>query len=116
MKIGKTNEFGKIDISLKAVADLAGITASSVYGIVGLVSKKAFQNNIYQFLQKENYADGVSVRKNKNGYEVSLYLVVSQDVKISEVVYEVQKQVAYVLQKNFGIPFKAVNVYIQAVK
>ncbi|MFA6625220.1 MAG: Asp23/Gls24 family envelope stress response protein, partial [Bacilli bacterium] len=99
-----------------AVADLAGTTASSVYGIVGLVSKKAFRNAVFQLLNTGDYADGVSVIKSQGKYEVSLYLVVSSDVKIAEVVYEVQKQVSYVLTKNFGINFKAVNVYIQAVK
>jgi uncharacterized alkaline shock family protein YloU len=116
MKIGKTNQFGSIDISPNALADLAGITASSVYGVVGLVSKQSFTNPLNQFLKKENYSDGVSVKKTKSCYEVSLYLVVSKDVKIAEVVYEVQKQVSYVLEKNFGIPFKIVNVFIQAVK
>jgi|WetSurMetagenome_2_1015567.scaffolds.fasta_scaffold155838_2 uncharacterized alkaline shock family protein YloU len=116
MNIGKKNKFGNVDISLKAVADLAGATASSVYGVVGLVSKKTFADPLNAFLQREDYADGVSVREARSGYDVSLYLVVSKDVKLSVVAYEIQEQVSYVLSKNFGIPFKAVNVFIQSVK
>lgn len=116
MNIEKTNQIGKINFSLQAVAELAGNTVSSVYGVVGLVNKKTFQRTLMEFLKKEDFSDGVSVKKNKNGYEVSLYLVLSKDVKITEVVFEVQKQVSYMLQKSFGIPFKVVNVFVLGVK
>ena len=116
MNIEKTNQIGKINFSLQAVADLAGMTVSSVYGVVGLVSKKNLTRSLFEFLLKEDFSDGVSVKKSKEGYEISLYLVLSKDVKIAEVVYEVQKQVAYMLQKSFGIPFKVTNVYVLGVK
>ena len=116
MNIGKINKIGKIEFSLQAVADLAGITVSSVYGVVGLVTKKQFSNPFTQLLKKEDFTDGVSVKKVKDGYDVSLYVVISKGVKLAEVVYEIQKQVSYILEKNFGIPFKVVNVYVQALK
>ena len=116
MDIETTNKIGKIDFSLQAVADLAGDTVTAVYGVVGLVDKKKITKPIVEFLKQGDYADGVSVKKNKTGYDVSLYLVLSKDVKIAEVVCEVQKQVSYILGKSFGIPFKVVNVYVQAVR
>jgi len=112
----KKNPIGSIDASLQSITDLAGLTTSSVYGVVGLVSKKQFANHLGEFLRRENFSDGVSVRRVKGGYAVSLYLVVSKDVKIAEVVFEVQKQVSYVLEKQFGFPFTDVNVYIQAIR
>ncbi len=115
MNIEKTNTMGKIEFSLQAVADLAGITVSSVYGVVGLIAKKSFSNPIAQLLKKEDFTDGVSVKKVKDGYDVSLYVVISKDVKIAEVANEIQKQVSYVLKKTFGIPFNVVNVYVQAL-
>ncbi len=116
MKIEKTNKIGKIEFSLQAVSDLAGITVSSVYGVVGLVAKKNFSNPIGQLLKKEDFTDGVSVKKVKDGYDVSLYVVLSKGIKLVEVVYEIQKQVSYILEKNFGIPFKVVNVFVQGLK
>ncbi len=116
MNIQKNNKIGKIEFSLQAVADLAGITVSSVYGVVGLVAKKNFSNPLGQLLKKEDFTDGVSVKKIKDGYDVSIYVVLSKGIKISEVAYEIQKQVSYVLEKNFGLPFKMVNVFVQALK
>lgn len=116
MNISKTNNIGKIEFSLKAVADLAGLTVTSVYGVVGLVPKKNFANPLSQLLKKEDFTDGVSVKRIKNGYDVSLFVVLSKDVKIAEVVYEIQKQISYILEKNFGVSFKVVNVFVQALK
>lgn len=115
MKIKKTNEIGSVNVSMDAIVDLAGLTASSVYGVVGLVDKKSFANPLKNLLKTEDFADGVSVHKNKEGYEVNLYLVVSKDIKIIEVVYEIQKQVSYKLKKTFGIS-TLVNVFIQAIR
>jgi uncharacterized alkaline shock family protein YloU len=110
------NKFGEIEISSSAIADLVGLTASSVYGVVGLVQKNVFTNHLNKFLKKGHFDDGVFVKNTSKGYQVSLYLVVSKDVKIIEVIYEVQKQVSYILRKNFSIQLDQVNVYIKAVK
>ncbi len=116
MNIEKSNQIGKINFSLQAVADLAGMTVTGVYGVVGLVSRTKFSRSLMEFLKKEDFSDGVSVKKTKNEYEVSLYLVLSKDVKIAEVACEVQKQVSYMLQKSFGIPFKVINVFVLGVR
>lgn len=116
MNIGKSNNIGKIEFSLKAVADLAGLTVSSVYGVVGLTSKKEIANPINQLLKIEDFSDGVCVKKTKDGYDISLYVILSKGVKIPEVVYEIQKQVSYSLEKNFGIPFKVINTFVQGLK
>ena len=115
MEITNKNKLGSVNFSADAIVDLAGLTAGSVYGVVGLVDKKNFTNPLSKLLKTENVADGVSVRKIKGGYDITLYLVVSKDIKIIEVVFEVQKQVAYVLKKTFGLPCK-VNVRIQAIR
>lgn len=40
----------------------------------------------------------------------------SHGVKISEIVYEVQQRVKYMLEKSLELEFKKVNVYVQDVK
>lgn len=101
------------------IATSAGITASSVYGVVGLLDEKSVSshsNKILSFLNKEDFAKGVSIKKGKAGYELSLYVVFSKDIKIAEVVYEVQKQVKYSLKRKYKIDIQAVNVFIVDLK
>lgn len=114
--ISKSNKIGKIQFSRNAVTELTGDIVSRVYGVVGLVSKKDFAKTLLELLKKEDFSDGVSVKKVKEGYEVTLYVVLSKNVKINAVVYEIQKQVSYSLEKTFSIPFKTVNVFVLGIR
>lgn len=55
MPIQKSTEYGTIDISLEAVANLAGGTATECYGIVGMASQKLLRDGWAELLRKENY-------------------------------------------------------------
>lgn len=116
MGIDKNTSYGKINISLEAIALVAGQTATTCYGVVGLSSKRSLKDEINAFLKKENYKDGVTVKKTgKDAFEVNMYIIVGSNLKITEVVSEVQKRVKYELEKTFGIKFRSVNVYVLGV-
>jgi uncharacterized alkaline shock family protein YloU len=117
MVIGNETPHGSINISLEAIASVAGDAASECYGVVGLASKNSLRENINELLKKDDYVKGVYCRGDKKkGYEVGVYLYVAYGVKITEVVSEVQKKVRYVLEKTFSIPFKTIDVYVQDIK
>lgn len=117
MALDKINKYGGIQISLEAIAGVAGAAAMECYGVIGLASKNSLRENISELLKEENFHKGVfPVKDNKEKYSVNLYIIVAYGVKITEVVSEVQKKVKFVLEKTFDIPFKAVNVFVQALK
>lgn len=116
MSISKSTQFGNINISIEAIASLAGGVVSECYGVVGMASQKAIQDGIAELLKKENYSKGVIVRETDGTLELDLYIVVCHGVKISEVVKEVQKKVKYVLEKSLELEFSAVNIYVQGVR
>ncbi len=113
MVIDKSAPYGAINISKEAIASVAGEAASSCYGIVSLASSSLFGE---KSLSPEDYAKGVVIRKRKDDYEVDVYVVAAYGVKVTEVLTEVQKNVAYVLKKTFNLPFRAVNVYLRNVE
>ena len=47
---------------------------------------------------------------------VDIYIFVGYGIKISEVVFEVQKKVKYVLERTLDVRVEAVNVYVQGIK
>lgn len=117
MSIEKNNEIGKITVSNEAVAMLAGGVVTESYGVVGMASQQIFKDGIAELLKGENYSKGVVVRNSKDGkFELDLYIIVGYNIKIAEVVYEVQKKVKYVLEKTLGQSFNSINVYVQGVK
>ena len=63
MSISKSTEFGNINISLDAIASLAGGVVTECYGVVGMASQKFVKDGIAELLKKENYSKGVVVRQ-----------------------------------------------------
>lgn len=116
MAIDRKTPFGKINISMELVADVAGEAATTCYGVVGLADRSAIWENIAELLQRGDYDKGVYCRKKNGGYAVDVYIVVAYGVKITEVLREVQKKVAYDLNKAFGNTFLEVNVFVQGVR
>ena len=116
MSISKSTQFGNINISIEAIASLAGGVVSECYGVVGMASQKIVKDGIAELLKKENYAKGVVVRRNEGNLELDLYIIVSHGVKISEVVHEAQKKVKYMLEKSLELDFNTINIYVQDVK
>jgi len=116
MAVDKISPLGGIDISIQAIASIAGSAAIECYGVVGLSSKNTVRDQVDILLGKKNFQEGIVCEKEKNGYVINIYIVVASDTKITEIILEVQKKVKYVLEKTFGIKFNKVNVYVQGIK
>ena len=115
MTIEKVTSLGNINITEEAIATLAGQVVSECYGIVGMASKKIVQDSISMLLKKENYGKGIVVNRTTKGIEINIYVIVSCGVRISEVVYEAQKKIKYVLENTLQQELGAVNVFVQGV-
>lgn len=116
MGIDKMNALGNINVSVEAIASLAGAAATECYGVIGMASQKVVKDGFATLLKKENYSKGIVVRETEEGVELDLYIVIAYGMKISEVVLEVQKRVKYMLERTLDLEFKSVNIYVQAVK
>ena len=108
--IKKTTDLGNIDISTDVIATICGGAATECYGVVGMASQK-MMDGFYDLLGKDNYSKGIVVEEGQTGS-----IIVGYGVKISEIVYEVQKKVKYVLEKTLDIDIEAVNVYVQSIR
>lgn len=52
MSISKSTEFGNINISLDAIASLAGGVVTECYGVVGMASQKFVKDGIAELLKR----------------------------------------------------------------
>lgn len=114
--ITKTTDLGDIHLSLDVVASITGGAATECYGVVGMASQKIMKDGFYDLLGKNNYAKGIVVEDGETGIILNVYIIVGYGVKISEVVYEVQKKVKYVLETTLDIDIEAVNVFVQSIR
>jgi uncharacterized alkaline shock family protein YloU len=117
MDVDKKTAYGKINITLDAIASVAANAVMNVFGVVGLASRRTLSDDINVFFNIERYKEGVMVKKEKNSrYSVDLYVILAFGVKATEVIGEIQRQVGYFLQKAFDIRVTAINVFVQGVK
>lgn len=114
--IKKTTDLGDINLSLDVVANITGGAATECYGVVGMASQKIMKDGFYAILGRDNYSKGIVVEDGDTGTIVNVYIILGYGVKISEVVYEVQKKVKYVLERTLDIDIEAVNVFVQSIR
>ena len=74
------------------------------------------KDGFYDLLKKDNYSKGIVVEDGETGIIINVYIIVGYGIKISEVVYEVQKKVKYVLETTLDIDVEAVNVFVQSIR
>ncbi|NLW29257.1 MAG: Asp23/Gls24 family envelope stress response protein [Erysipelothrix sp.] len=116
MSIERMTQLGNIHISQEAIAMLAGGVVTECYGVVGMASQKVLKDGFAELLKKENFTKGVVVRKDENGFEIDLYIVLMYGIRISEVVASIQQKVKYMLEKSLEQSFTKVNIYVQGLK
>ena len=110
------NDLGHVSISDDVIASVAGGTAVSCYGIIGMASKNQVKDGITEILGKENYSKGIKVKKDDGKLVIDLYIIVMYGTKISEIANNVQSSVKYQIEKTLGVKVDEVNIFIQGIK
>ena len=110
------NDLGHVSISDDVIASVAGGTAVSCYGIIGMASKNQVKDGITEILGKENYSKGIIASDGETGLILDLYIILGYGIKINEILVEVQKKVKYVVESTLDVKVEAVNVYVQGLR
>ena len=116
MDIDKKTQFGVINITSDAIAQVASNAAGQCYGVVGMAHKRSIRSEINELLKNESFSKGVFVTKRKDSFEVDIYIVVGYGLKITEIASAVQKKVKFDLERTFNMTFAAINIYVQGIK
>ena len=113
--INITNDSGSIRISDDVFTLLAGDAATSCFGVKGMAGRSK-DGGPLQLLRRESMSKGVVVHYNDDEIvSLELHIGVDQGVNMATVARSSMKEVSYKLQKNTGIPVKAVDVYIDTI-
>lgn len=108
----KINNEKTIDLE-KEIYEFSSETIRLCYGVEGIakISPRISISSLKTF-SKTKKIDGVLIKKFKNGtYSISMYLIIANNVKISEILVEAQKLMIYRLNKKFPLLIKEVNLY-----
>lgn len=108
-------ELGKINISDDVIADVAGITCTRCYGIVGMASQ-SFQQGVADLLGRDNLRKGVRLKRKDDAVSFNLYVIVEAGINITEVAHNLIDQVEYMVESCTGLKVEEVQVHIQGVR
>jgi len=102
MTIEISNQLGRVYVSNDVIANVAGIAAMEVFGLVGMSSRKQIKDGIAELLRRENLSKGIEVRTEDEEIVIDMYIIVSY--------------VIYTLDNTIGINVSRVNVMVQGVR
>lgn len=116
MAINISTPTGQITLTNEAIATVVGAAVIDNYGVVGMVSKNFFRDNIIEILKKENYTKGVVLSQKGAAISVDVYILVTYGTKISVICRNIQESVKYHVETTLGFELDYVNVHVQGVK
>ena len=114
--INITNDTVTIRITDEVFTLLAADAATSCFGVKGMAGRSK-EGGPLQLLRRESMSKGVVVHYNDDDDSVSLELHIGVDrgVNMAAVARSIMNEVSYKLQKNTGVPVKAVDVFIDTI-
>ena len=107
----KVKEAPVANYDIKEIMDATKLAASACYGVVA-IAKRDETLRLDKQIKKGSKEDAIYVKKFPNRtFTVDVYLVLSNEVKITEALVETQKTIMYQLNKKFNKLCTSVNVY-----
>jgi uncharacterized alkaline shock family protein YloU len=112
--INLSNEKGTISITSEVLTYLAGVAATSCFGVKGMVDRS--KEGVMQLLRRESISKGVTVHFEDDGaISLELHIGVDHGVNMSAVANSIMNEVSYKLSKSAGVPVRRVDVYIDTI-
>lgn len=108
-------DIGRITISDDVIADLAGLTCTRCYGVVGMASQ-SFQEGVAELLGRESLRKGVRLRRKGDAVSFELYVILEAGINITEVGHNLVEQVKYMVENCSGLEVEEVQVHVQGVR
>lgn len=112
---GRTPRNGRIEVSPRAIASLAGQAVARCYGVVGIADCQARFGRVH-LLDPEQYSRGVVVRFVDDHVAIDLYVVLEHGLRITEVAHSIMATVKYTVERALGLPVVRVNVNVQDLR
>jgi uncharacterized alkaline shock family protein YloU len=112
--LSRTDSLGRIEVSPRVVASIAGNAANECYGIVGMAAR-GLRDGIAERLNRDNLHRGVEIEVREGGIVIGLYVIAQYGTRISEVAHNLMSAVKYAVERMLGLPVIAVNVNVQGI-
>jgi uncharacterized alkaline shock family protein YloU len=106
---------GSFTVTNEVIAQIVGLSVLECYGVVGMAATSLSQG-VARLLSRERLDQGVSVRRERDGLAIDLYVVVEYGLNLAEVAANVRTRVQYQVERLTQMPVHSLQIHIQGVK
>lgn len=111
----RTPRDGRIEVSPRAIASVAGQAVSRCYGVVGIADCQSRFGHV-RMLAAEHYSRGVVVKFVDDHVSIDLYVVLEHGLRVTEIAHSIMSTVKYAVERALGLPVVRVNVNVQDLR
>ena len=109
--LAQTTDLGRISVSAKAIAQVAGHVTAESYGIVGMAGRR-----FPRLPGRDRLTDGIEVKTCDGGVEIDLHVVVEYGLRLAEVAAMLRDRVVYEVKAQTGVTVASVEVLIEGAR
>ena len=110
-----SNELGTVIISNEVIARIAGFTAISCYGIVGMAARNV-KDGLVQLLKKESLTKGVRLDFEEKALYIDFHIIVEYGTNIAAIGECLVSNVTYQVCEYTGIEVKKINIFVEGIR
>lgn len=114
VKIHEKDEIGEVQIANEVVAIVAGLAATEVEGVAGMVG--SLTGDLVELLGKKNLSKGVVVEVSEESISLELSLIIDYGASIPTVCKSVQEKVKSAVETMTGLIVDEVNIKVAGVE
>lgn len=114
VKIHEKDEIGEVQIANEVVAIVAGLAATEVEGVAGMVG--SLTGDLVELLGKKNLSKGVVVEVSEESISLELSIIVEYSASIPTVCKNVQEKVKSAVETMTGLIVDEVNIKVAGVE
>lgn len=92
------------------ILSIVTLATKEVKGVVDVYKSKKLS---FKRLFNKNIGKGVTIKNTLNGIVIDIYVVVSTDGEVNDIVYRIQQNVKNSVTSLLPIKIKAINVHIK---
>lgn len=114
--VGNATQPGKIEVSARAIATVAGRAMAECYGVVGVAARTPSPLGIVEQVSPDHYGRGVNVRFVNDHIVIDVYVVLEYGLRIVEVAHNIIISVKFAVEQALGVRVVRVNVNVQGLR
>ena len=92
------------------ILSIVSLATKEIQGVVDVYKSRRLS---FKGLFDKNIGKGVTIKNSINGIIIDIYVIVSTDAVVSDIVYKIQQNVKNSLTSLLPIKIKAINVHIK---